>query len=347
MVDNRKKSKSASHTMTGKTSSVLQQNGLGKIESMNRDSSSLHLLNSLGSRGSIMLKAALSESGKAANVPPKHFVEQKTKTQEVLHKRLPRTKVLFSEPVVTQHYEYEQTFLPNLEQDQQVVSFSNQDSERIITARKNFSRRKIRPIDAYDSLDDIKVSGFAAIDTDNDDDDEIFTIASTELSDDNIQPKHTAQKRPYEAINSSDDSRPHYDRDFNSGPSENEGLFSSPKVAKIAPFYHDQPLKQPTDLEGLQNQAHNLPNHTRFQRISLHKLAILSGVRSTDLKQSETSDFKIQRSMPELLSVRDIATDPSDPTVQSDPSSSNTFSYFGWLSNGFNYLSNRMNKLIF
>lgn len=321
---------------------VINMNLPSRIETK-----SIQLLNSFGSRGSVMLKAALNEQKRQTNHTANNQVDGCNNHQQAQERQIkdlvvvqepnktkksPRNKVLFSEPVVTQQYEYEQTLLEqsfppnNNHQAQQVV-----DCERIVIARRNFSRRKFKPVDAFDCFDDIKIHGIAAINIEDDDEDELYTMASSDLDEDAVlkETRGVAKKRPLNSIQDQNEnvascgeqareSKHHETPSFHS---ETGGLFSSPKVAKIAPFCHSQ-----TDLKNSQAQNVN-PNSTRSQRISLHRLALLSG--------------SSKKSVPELLSVRDIGNESRDqvPSEADKSEPSNSGSYFGWLSNGLGFLS--------
>lgn len=313
---------------------------LGMNLSSRPDLRSIQMLSGLGSRGSVMLKAALSEhnkqqvcvTGKYQDVTceKRHQSESQAtlKMDQDFYKakRSPRNKVLFSEPVVTQQYEYEQTlleqsYLLNNDQNQQVGA----DCERMILARRNFSRRKFKPVDAYDCFDEIKIHGITPINAEDDEEDELYTMASSELDEVAVlkEVKGVAKKRPLNSIQDSDADCLSKEKLGSNQENHHEtgGLFSSPKVAKIAPFCHNQ-----TDLDGLQTKNPNA-NTTRSQRISLHRLALLSG--------------STKNSVPELLSVREIGFEPreqasSEATKIETPNSS---SYFGWLSHGLDFLS--------
>lgn len=185
-----------------------------------------------GSRGSLMLKAALGDKNSQDNKMRKSkFFADSSNMQQVkllnIKKRNPiKNKVLFSEPVVTSQYEYEPVQLS----EQIFWNKSETDLER--------NQVKDESIGCYKSLSCPSTNSPIA-------------LSGLDQSPPRSHRKRSLKrKRPiYSEANPKDRSKDHE----NSGCDQD--LFSPPKVAKIAPYYHDQLEKLASDLKSSRTKA--------------------------------------------------------------------------------------------
>lgn len=251
---------------TSSTKNEIDELGRKQSEALRR------MITSLGSRGSIMLRAALSDRNRQTPAGNRsQLSEQTTKPSEaqqavgtttppVNRERSSKNKVIFTDPVVSRKYEYEPTpVIQHLSRENRPCSSSDSDesdqqqqlahphhvtpSRRALLKRRKrlLAARQIQPCgQAVAASKKIQV---------DDEDDDIFVLASSDIPDMLELNKKSPVKRPHElTLTSSEDEEENRSSSIGddktgskSSSSQDDGcLFSSPKVAKIAPYYHDE-----------------------------------------------------------------------------------------------------------
>lgn len=321
------------------------------------------LLESLGSRGSAMLKAALiAKSGQnISNSVDRNcysISEEQKKLMLLKHakelknrRRSPKNKVLFTEPLVTSHHEYEQTFIVDNEQEQRGIN--DQSASDQILGNDKFE------LDGEIFYEDCckKFSGHSnSLDKPDKRLNKTNLLASSEQKSNPCYRKGR-KKRSYDVAMKSDGEAC---EDFTSQTSSSDGsLFSSPKVAKIAPYYdnHTDNGKQvvskqeSADRKTTTNDNHIYSSGTvphRSQRTKASKLLLPHEPRSSKPKSTWLVEPESKKVGTELLSVKKVSTDHQyDENSSTSGNPRPQESYLSWLSNGLSYLSNQMNKLIF
>lgn len=242
---------------------------------------------SFGSRASAILRAALSDcnrqelkqnttgqtrqQGKPSAQPsadPALTIEAQQATTPVNPSRISRTKVIFTDPVVSRKYEYEPTpviqhLTPELRRTLMDRRRTLMDRRRTLMDRRRTSLNRRRTLSKRrTSLNRGKSRLLPAKpacrpscnpDGEEDDEEEVFVLAPSDIPGMLIDTaKKSPIKRPHElTLTSSDDDEDEDSCSINADAdqkspkisSQDDGcLFSSPKVAKIAPYYHDESL---------------------------------------------------------------------------------------------------------
>lgn len=243
-------------------------------------------------------------------------------------KRSPRNKVIFTEPVVTKQFEYE----PTLWQDTECDAVKSEVSEKAGWIKLE------EELEASLQPEITSSTGSSELEPRSDEP----TNASSETLN-----KDARKKRPYEMIANHDDSESQSSAESND---DEGGLFSSPKVAKIAPYYHDHKDER---SQGLENGPSRFPTQSqRSQRANkIPKLYLADGpVNSTvqSSKQVVDKPKQPQDASPELLNMKKDSDEDSseEPEEYFDATQSQENNYFSWISNGLSFLSSTMNKLI-
>lgn len=205
-----------------------------------------------GSRGSVMLKAALNDLNRQY---PKVISVQ---TPPVNRRRPFRNKVLFTDPVVSKKFTYEptpviqytycerrQSSSPDSDDSDQ-QQMSNQ-SQVATSSRRNrlMPAKKSRKIPSGEDDDD------------DDDCEDVFVLASPDLPPGMLDlNKKSPIKRPHELTLTSSEEEESFANSSDQNPqgrtsSRDDGcLFSSPKVAKIAPYYDELEETKKLDLSS-------------------------------------------------------------------------------------------------
>lgn len=320
-----------------------------KRQALSNDNKKPHLIymtESYGSRGSVMLKAALAADNK--NRQPKSptkrnycpVSEEQKKARLKKHaeelksrRRSPKNKVLFTEPVVSKEYEYEQTLLiENDQQQQQQDSDSSEDNqvfftEPVVSRECDYDQTSlIENEQQQQDNDSSKEIPMSQEDKPNQENDEVSrdlrdgiklnkvvnrsknrhkpTKFTTLIAKDEINIytfcRRGLRKRTYDVAMKEDGEL--------SETSLNGSLFSSPKVAKIAPYYHSQ-------------------NDCGKQL----------------LKQASSDNNLTDNENQNNLSLLN-----NNASIQHNSESSGPHhTVLSWFTTGLSYLSSQMNKLIF
>lgn len=227
------------------------------------------------SRSELMLNAALNTDNRLVKKTNSDIVTAGAEGRSKLlllqqaSQQKKRNRVLFSEPVVTDSFEYEPTVL--FEKDDDATFNSQEDnSEEPKQARSTKSsnvpvkyrqqQHQQRQVwtdqrdncTGYAMLQDLCKTktdvGSKCDDNGDTDDDELFTLAPSTFYHETQPSTPTTRKRPYDlTFHESNESL-----DCSDSEPENGCLFSPPKVAKVAPYYCEQPEAEPqtTDLKS-------------------------------------------------------------------------------------------------
>lgn len=244
-------------------------------------------------------------------------------------KRSPKNKVLFAEPLVTSQFEYEQTFLADVARPSECeVRIESDIQEKIAKLREMIALKKARRAKLKSSNEFFrKLSG-----------DEL-TISSCENATNNMRKKRPHEMTEYAEVQSSSES------------GQDEGLFSSPKVAKIVPYYHD-------DLEELSQTIENgrdrIPDESLISQSSdeAPKFCAIEDLNPSHLssdvimnKPQSSQDASI-----ELLNTEDVSDyddDEGQDAQQYFDSVSSQSNPFSWIRSGLSSLSTYLPKFIF
>lgn len=322
------------------------------------------LLDRLGSRGSAMLKAALN-SKKPRNYTAPVFrdypsiTEDQKKAKLMKHaeelknrRRSPKNKVLFTEPLVTSHHEYEQIVLADNEQEKQDIG--DQTNEDITS-----EEGKLENQDREDTYEEqcIKFSNHLTAPNKPDKYFEKMTIVGTDEKKLHLNCRRGRKKRSYD-VAMKNEAETCGDINFKSISNE-ESLFSSPKIAKIAPYYcsHIDTGKQvvskqdSADRNLITNDKNSntlVAASVRSQRTKVSKLLLPGEGRISKPKGAWPPEAESQETATELILVRQVPNDNQNENITpASESPKPQQSYFSWFSSGLNYLSSHMNKLIF
>lgn len=324
---------------------------------LNNKIAALMSTGTFSSRGSRVLAAALSDKNKQSE-PNKTSTLQEQRQQKLdcvaasiretaelirqdseLKNRIrsPKNKVLFSEPVVTNQYEYEQTVLPHLETDSawsRTVSATQFIQKIRLLRRKNCSRSSL-PLHSIPTASNSNA----------------YSLAIEEPSSNPSQGQNevkNARKRPFIATLDCDHESGQQESSSNNSSGREDGcLFSSPKIAKITPYFHDE---VPATLSNSLSQKQKLArgNFKRSQRKPIQR------------KSSRSSCYRLApeyHDLPEGLSLNPQPDPVQNSNNCSDEAEFNeVFSnaletqpqqnYFSWITNGWNYLSSQVNKFM-
>lgn len=317
----------------------------------------LVLLESLGSRGSAMLKAALSAKNVQdcpVSVSRNHIsISDEQKRMKLIkhaeelknRRRSPKNKVLFTEPLVTSHHEYEQTIIVDDEPDRR-DSHDQLDTDQCAENK-----------DKEEYYEEYCMKFSNRLNSLNDPDKHLEKIMTSSEHKSNSHYRKGRKKRSYDVAMKNDGE---ICDDLISPTTSSDGsLFSSPKVAKIAPYYHNQTdtgrqvvsRQDSADRNPTTNNNHVNPSETvpyRSHRTKASKLLLPPEPRSCKPKCTWSAEPESKRVVTELLSVKKVSTDheyEENTPISDSPRPQQ--GYLSWLSNGLNYLSNQMNKLIF
>lgn len=322
------------------------------------------------SRGSRMLAAALNnktplkERSSIVSSDEQHqqHVEQIRAAQQVElknRKRSPKNNVLFREPVVSQEYEYEPTYLDE-QQEQQINKLSERQSE---PGREQTQVTLVEPLKQDREISNFSINdktkkgfGLPASEQDDDDDDALYTLAQSDeikaQQEKAIDRAKGAVKRTHESIEDFEDKEHADNKQTCKSESGGGGLFSSPKVAKIAPYFDERPHeRQAAEARAMQQNRLKIQqqNYQRSRSLSTSKYSInrrqindKSHARVTELiSYKKVSSPKIFER--HVMMTRPSTSEPieSQPNQKCTPEPSS--GYLGWISS----FINQMNKLIF
>lgn len=245
-------------------------------------------------------------------------------------KRSPKNKVLFSEPVVTNHFEYEPDVASRCDS---LGEAEYNQATAVLNKMIRLHRKRQAAIKSSVRLHKEHVSESHG---------DEFAASSCEDDTKNIR-----KKRPYEMTVDNDDAETPSSSD--SGQDDG-GLFSSPKVAKIVPYYHDN---MHVPIRGSENRSgHQSRRSPLFNKVS--KVDSIDGLLGPLHEPSRMVVDEPQQSrdaIPELLNIEKFDDEESDQNDQDyfdalcipPPTQSN---YFSWLSSGLSFLTGKMNKLM-
>lgn len=295
------------------------------------------------SRAEKMLQAALSikngpqPQDKRQTILEQRLIENQERLRLALlqqvekdRKRSPKSKVFFREPVVTDQFSYEPTILQDT--DTKCDLTGSDVGEKLAALRRFMQLKRAARADLQAetriSSGRLEYHG-----------DELNLSSENKI-------KNIRKKRPYEMIVDHKDSETQNSTESNE---DEGGLFSSPKVAKIAPYYHDSMEEQ---VQGLENgPSRTFSQSERSQRANKIPRMSLVGRLFNSSYQSPTSVVNKPQQPPnastELLNMENDSDEDSsqDPQEFFDAVSSQG-NYFSWISSVSNYLSSKVNKLI-
>lgn len=309
------------------------------------------------SRGSAILKAALKERNKVRlnKLPPKEPVPPSSfelKARRVAQqfselknrKRSPKNSVIFTDPVVTQQYEYE----PDVEPFVNIIvaedNGSDEMTDDMVAQYEEFRRENIDNLSADDG---------------DDDDNDIFTLAQSDdfdvdVPDEDLEEQKGAIKRTYDDLVKDSDDEPACDSPPGQTDSVSGGLFSSPKVAKIAPYFDDRPHeRRAAEARAMLQNRHKSSKGNLRSRSIPYRNGLAGDSDSFLLRRKDSTTFRSQNRATQLLSYKKVSSpkvnenviNPPQPAEDSDSCLGDQPSgYFSWLTS---FLTNQMNKLIF
>lgn len=324
------------------------------------------LLENLGSRGSAMLKAALnSKNNQRIYAAPLYrdypsITEDQKKAKLMKHaeelknrRRSPKNKVLFTEPLVTSHHEYEQIVLADNEQEKQDIG--DQMSEDLTPEESEENH------DSGDTHEEHCTKFSKHLTAPNNPDkyfEKIIIVGTEHEKKLHLNCRRGRKKRSYDvAMKNEAETCEDINFKFNSNE---ESLFSSPKIAKIAPYYHSHidtgkqvvSKQDSVDRNLIANDKNSntlVAASVRSQRTKVSKLILPGEGRVSKPKGTRPPEAESQRTVSELISVEKVSNDDNqiENIIPTSDSPKPQQSYFSWFSSGLNYLSSHMNKLIF
>lgn len=278
------------------SSQIMTAKSAGNGSPLNSNASLMLLTENFGSRGSLMLRAALNDRAKRDNsmiVTPEKQHQEALCTKigsETKVLRSPGCKVLFKDPVVTSHHEYEQTII---QCDSDYDDYS--ETKKSLVMQKIRSKKIVRVNNASNTLETQKATN-----------DSPSTMK--------IKTK-SPRKRPYRVSdrpNAESLDQVSTDNFVDCTSSHENCLFSSPKVAKIAPYYRETQESS----KGAPQTIARIPGPTGSKR------------------------------PPQSVTASNIATseDASSATVCTK-SETEAEGYFGWFTKGITtFFANQINK---
>jgi len=286
------------------------------------------LITNLGSRGSLMLRAALSVHVRQENKQPlaasstmedneasKQAQDFPKSSKSGNSRRSPGSKVLFSEPVVTEHFEYEPTCLS----DEEEARYNDERAAiaRLAVARKNNRlKRNIQNHPYRETSDDASLY--------------LAKHAKVAKSDNFTTSAKGPRKRT--RCHSSDSEEEIKALDNATRPGYEESLFSSPKVAKIAPYYHELA----PEANGSEGDGHVNSALQQSQRIDSPSPPDPLGQHSVETITLESQEHETKH-IPKQ--------DPTPEHQEMELSQAVSRGYLSWLTYGLNYLSSRVNAV--
>lgn len=241
-------------------------------------------------------------------------------------KRSPKNKVIFTEPVVTKQFEYEPTLFQDTECDS--VRSNLSETAAWLKFKRELEANLQTEITSSTETDELETRS-----------DKPPNPSSETVN------KEVRKKRPYEMIVDHEESQSSVESNDDEG-----GLFSSPKVAKIAPYYHDHKDER---SRGLENGPSRCPTQSqRSHRANkIPKWYLANGPVDSTVQSSKLVVDKSQQRQDASLKLFNMQKDSDedsngDPEEYFDATQSQGNNYFSWISNGLSFLSSTMNKLI-
>jgi hypothetical protein len=302
----------------------------------------------LESRGSRMLKAALNNKTPLKDRAPTANDERSNvvTVKQVIknRKRSPKNNVLFREPVVSQEFNYEQIYFDDITDESQ----NEQHNEKV---HEEVPQRDSDLQQAAKNNDECLTNQAHEL-GEPDEDGDLFTMASSDvpaLSEAELKRQaNGATKRPHRSIENDEqeDAKHKSGNELGGG-----GLFSSPKVAKIAPYFDERPHdNRPREiraanknrLRSLQQRSLCTKRYTikRNDSVLSQSRGPLYAVPQDDKADLTLSSYK-KFSSPQVCKRPEPQTfPPADETN----CKSEANGYFGWIAS---FITNQMNKLIF
>lgn len=344
-----------------------------------------------------MLKAALSEKNRSLEKQEVYagararsrddyvrarLLQQAAQLKSQQRKRASKNNVLFCDPLVTKKYEYEQTTVPDvLSSDSSSMSTLSSDSSDSDSRESNEfcrkplfhpRRRRFRQARSYLAISANKINE---------------QLLRTSLSDDKLEygtyttlsPDKNLRKRPHELVDDSDEETKTIPIGSERGSKKSEGsLFSSPKVAKIAPYQDDKTdHHNEGDMSTVATNpfpaatgqgSHSAQRSSYSQRIQAQiqlKLAnnnnnMFNSNNNTSSKLpatkkasqfSQLAEIESGNPVSELISYKPVRSSDFEDSCKDEVVADNGQSevgYFGWLTSKISYLSqNVFNRIIY
>lgn len=297
------------------------------------------------SRASAMLRAALSDKNKKENKAP--VSSQPTipayrplpkPVRSYPRKRSPNNNVIFTDPVVTQEFSYEPTDL-----DQQEEGAEENNAEEDIIAKKISTEQKIIS-ESYIQATNRDPDKLFNSHLDDDHGEDLYqtTPMKRYTCPESIKEKPSS-KRPHSSLQDEQTTQVAKRTPLSRSDSGSGGLFSSPKVAKIAPYFDDRLNEKRGHADKNCNRAnrhHQRPkvppraHHGNNKHIPNNRRIVSAQNNSTELLayNRKPNNELVQTSEP----------------IKSEESIITSQGYIGsWLSSGWNFISAQVNKLIF
>lgn len=299
------------------------------------------LISPLESRGSKMLRAALNNKTPLRDrVLTDEHANYIMSYQQVSsnRKRSPKNNVLFREPVVSQEFQYEQTYFEDVQEPIPEVD------ERAKEEKLNEQRTSDRS-ENQNTANTARYPNNDPQDIGEDEDGDIFIMASDELEDFNSYTKAAGAKK---RLHAQEDDEIKEMKQTGRSESSGGGLFSSPKVAKIAPYFHDElPHERRSTIN--KNRLKSLQQRslcTRRYTIKRSDSVLAQSGKPFDTTPSgRVNDLTL--SSYKKFSSPQIYTKPepaSLPPMDETNCKSEANGYLGWIAT---FITNQMNKLIF
>lgn len=311
----------------------------------------------LESRGSKMLKAALNKKtplkDRGSVATDEHSNVITIQQVAINRKRSPKNNVLFREPVVSQEFEYEQIYFDETHQNVHEQTPQNDHEDDKNTKHANTNTTSANNKTSPECLGTQSYE-FGEVDDDGD----LFTMApsdTSEFSPDELKRQaNGATKRLYRSIENDEQDAKQAGRDNSVGG----GLFSSPKVAKIAPYFDERPYERRSAeartinknrLKSLQQRSLCTRRYTikRSDSVLARTMGPLNTVpndRVTDLTLSSYKRFSSPQICKQEPTIRPPTSQTPSPPKDETSCKSEANGYFSWIAT---FITNQMNKLIF
>ena len=209
------------------------------------------------SRGSAILKAALNDRCRKENKAPSMAQFEPPKFNQITNrKRSSKNSVIFREPIVSHEYSYEQT--PVYES----IADDNSCTPNLETKDDSRVNSTEMPVDTLPKRKRLSSS----LEDDNDED--LFVLDSPNVVGSEYGLKKVRSKRPHDSV---DDSKIDVEskKKLATNSGETTGLFSAPKVARIAPYFAE---KNDVVVEETKSQLGYLGWFSNFFSAQMNKL---------------------------------------------------------------------------
>lgn len=317
-----------------------------------KETSNIFLASGMCSRGSLMLQAALKhriqhDNNRLPLVEKAQLQQQQPSDQNQLaepktpplntlkrgqSKSTSKKEVLFADPIVTKQFIYEPTLVSHLTWDTSNKSSSSDSDDFEINIRKILQARKKSRVKHSHKLSSL-ANHSKKLQKQSDHKADIVSKYLNQTAPNIIL--STPPKAPKK--------RTHQQSDQDSELPEEESLFSSPKIAKVTPYFQDPSDSRSSNLKREQTE---MVCQTSEPQPTAEDTSIFANC-SDEMDSATEAQDNPDNTPPIDEDVYETPASQLQDITQMDDCSHQEPTYLGWFNSGLKFISDQVNKFIY